>query len=212
MRILTVLILALFLSGCAGAARDQGAADAYAGADAIAQESKRQESIAIAQGYMQIGAAFGKLYEIAKGVGTNALASRGARTPKDLPEAQISADEILEDPAKYESNAESTHEDSLGTGFWAAVSGGGLLLLTIAQRLGLGGPIVGVVATVLENTKTKDQKRKERELASFGVKAIEIIEDLPEDLSATIKKQVSKAVTPDQEKAIRQVLEERSKA
>lgn len=193
MRIISALILALFLSGCASDARDQAAADAYAGAQAM-------------------GRAVPDLGRIANGVAVNALATRGARTPADLPAPQMAPDQILSDPGKYDENAKKTHGDSLGAGFWAALGGGALLVLGIAQRLGLGGPVVGLLSTVLENTAAKDQKRKERELASFGVKAIEIVEDLPEDLSATIKKQVSKAVTPDQEKAIRQVLEERSKA
>ena len=192
MRGFFAVIAALCLVACASGARDQAAADAYAGAQAVAHAAPQ-------------------LAPVAGGIAVNALATRGAQSPDDLPAPLMAPVDILLQPDVYRAQAEKTHSESMSSGFWAMLGGGALLALGVVSRLGLGGPIVGVLSGILENAATKKQRQKAQSLAGFGVTAIEIIEALPEEIGGVVKKQISKAVTPEQEKAIREVLSEGAK-
>lgn len=185
------IMLLLFLSaGCLSeASRNQSAADAFEGVDAMALVSP-------------------DTLEIGRGVQTNILATRGMTSVQELPRPQMTAQRIVDNPALYQQQADHNMQRSKGLS-WAALAvvGGGIIVAAL-KALGIGGPLLEVVKRLMETSKQREERCFQEGASRLGIRAVREIERLPEDQGKPIKKVIShgKDHDPEQEKVIRRVL------
>lgn len=187
----------LILAGCASQARDQAAADALAGIDAMAQVAPATAPIA-------------------SGASDHVLATRGVRDRSELPAPQMQPAAIVAAPEDYQAQGKQAIEDSAGWGVLAGIGSALVLALGVARQLGVGGPLVGIAEWVLTSGRQRAQEAakqaRQGDLAGAAVSIIGAIESAPAAVAKPVKKAVSKVVTPEQEAAIRRVLQDMSLA
>jgi hypothetical protein len=106
----------------------------------------------------------------------------------------------------YQEQGRQSIQDSLSVGFIGILLGAAVAVAGIVRATGLGGPLVQLVAGLVESRATKAQRQQASELAGVGVVAVQVIEALPPEVSTPVKRAISKAVTPEQEAAIRREL------
>lgn len=184
-----IFILALAVTvGCGkDKVRTQAAADAVAGIDAmtiIAPETQ----------------------PIASGVTDHILATRGLERRDQLPEPQMSATAIIADTDRYKAQGKQAIEDSKSLGFVGMLIGAAVAIAAVVKATGLGGPLVNIIASVIESKASKAQKQHASDLAGVATTTFAVLEVAPPEIAGPIKKAISKAVTPEQEAAIRREL------
>ena len=191
-RYIVITTVCLFMCACTREARDQAAADAYEGVDAMERVAEDP-----------------KVSEIGHGVKTNILATRGFTSPSELPRPQMTYSQIVSNPPMYQRQAEANMRSAQGVGMYTLLGVAGAGLLAFAMKsLGIGGPILQWATSLMQNKKQKEEAFASASEASLARLAIREIEDLPPEHANPIKKAISHEVDPDQEKAIRRILRE----
>jgi hypothetical protein len=183
-------ILALLaLSGCKDRERTQAAADTVAGIDAMVMVAPQTQPIGVA-------------------AVDHALATRGLERRDQLPPAQMTPATIVANIPAYAAQGQQAIAASKASGFWAAIAGGGLVLLGLAQRLGLLGPIGGALVGFITPARQAAQQARNGNLAGAALTMVEAIEAAPPEVAGPVKRAISKALTPEQEAEVRRVLAE----
>jgi hypothetical protein len=174
-------ILTVALSGCTS--RRQAAADAVAGIAVLRTEQPASVREPVADAAITLTAA---------AAGT---------TPDRLPPPTLTPAAIVTAPASYAALASSVGST---TGWWIAAGGWALAaagLLAGAVRVsGLGGPVVAMIASVVEGAAAKRERARQADLAGAAKTMIDVVDavNLP-----VVKKAISKNLTPEQEAAVR---------
>lgn len=169
------LLLLLLLSSCAAQSRDQHAADALAGLDALPLASPEV------------------LPEISKGIEAHIEAIAGARRA-DLPPPTQTPQQILSAPSAYRGDAERRRDDTLSAAGWFGwILAGTAVLAGAIKVTGAGGPVGFLLLSVLENS-TQRRARQKTEAVRDGFQVIvEAIEQAPEDCPVReLKKRIAK--------------------
>ena len=182
-----VAVIILALTGCKDGPRDQAAADAIAGIDAMTIVAPETQPIAV-------------------GATDHVLATRGLERRGQLPTPRMAPATIVNNADAYQQQGKDAIEASKSLGFVGILLGAAVAIAGIIKATGLGGPLVQMAATLVESRATKAQKQHASDLAGVGVVAIQVLESLPPEQGGAIKKAISKAVTPEQEAAIRREL------
>lgn len=180
----TIFCMFLVLAGCT--ARKQAAADAVAGLQVLRTEQPASVREPVADAAMQFAAA---------AAGT---------TVDKLPPAALAPAAIAANPAQYAALADKA---ASSTGWWLAVGGWSIaavgLLAGAVRASGLGGPIVAMIATVVESAASKKEKARQSALAGAASTMVDVVDAVN---YAPIKRAISKNLTPEQETAVRQLL------
>ena len=182
-----IILVVWLLQGCDS--RRQAAADAVAGIQVLRAEQPASVREPVADAAQQLAAA-------------------AAGTTLDrLPPPQILPEQIPARIPEYQAQAANA---ATSTGWWLAVGGWTIAALGIVAGVvrvaGIGGPIVGIVAGIVEGAAAKRERERQASLAGAALTMVDVVEqlDLPQ-----VKKAISKNVTPEQDAAIRQRLAEK---
>lgn len=186
----TLIIAILLLAGCGREPqRNQAAADALAGTDAM---------VLVAP----------EVQPIATGTADHILAARGVERRDQLPPPRMQPAAIVANVPAYQEQGKAAIQESLSPGWWAAIIGGGIGLLGLAGRLGLLGPIGGWIAGALTPARQAVAQVRTGNLAGAGLTMISTLETAPPEIAKPIKALLSKAFSPEQEAEVRRVLAE----
>lgn len=193
--LLVVVLAGTVFSSCE--ARKQAAADAGAGAEALANMLTDLDP-----------AAADDANAIAAGVASNAAAAAGS-DGSDLPKPSRSPDQIRRDPDGYKKEGDQRRQES-GWGTVAGWGAAGLALVAgVIRATGAGGPLAGILATLLEGAAVKRRKEEVAHRVGALEVIIKTIDAAPEDTKpADLKKLISKALSPDQEAEVRRLIQQ----
>ena len=170
------VLAALLLGGCkTDMARDQAAADAIAGVDAMVMVAPETAPIGV-------------------GVELHALATRGKERRDQLPAPQMAPAAIVADADIYQDQGRKAVKDSLSVGFWAAAGGVLVLALGAIKATGLGGSIVTAAASLLLSAKQKVEERRRGDMAGVGQALIEAVETADPAIAQPMKKLAKDAI------------------